>query len=315
MTIRIWTPALVAVSALAFAGCTQKAGPGGSTAAKPPVAIVNGEPITAEAFAAWTEAQANKKPADLAPEQRKQMLESIENLYVSAQEAQKQGIGADPEVSARIELNRLNLLAAGLFQKFIKEKTATDADLRAEYDRQIANMPKQEFHASHILVKDEAQAKDIVTQLGKGAKFDVLAKKYSIDPGSKNNGGDLSWFTPEKMVKPFSDAVAKLQKGEYTKEPVQSQFGWHVIRLEDTRPVTPPPFESVKDRLGQFVQQRQVHDYIDTLRKAAKIEETKPEEKPATAQAAAPQAVAPQPAAPATGEQTPAEPKPEDKKP
>lgn len=298
MTTRIWIPALVAVSALGLAACNQKAGEAGSaTPPKPPVATVNGKPISAEAFGVWAQAQTNKKVDDLTADQRKQALEGIENLYVSAQEADKQNIAADPEVAARLELDRMNLLAASMFQKYIKAKTPTDADLKAEYDRQIAGMPKQEFRASHILVKDEAQAKDIVAQLGKGAKFDVLAKKYSVDPGSKNNGGDLNWFTPEKMVKPFSEAVSKLAKGEYTKEPVQTQFGWHVIRLDDTRPLSPPPFESVKDRLGQFVQQHQVHDYIESLRKAAKIEETPPPAKAAEATTAAPAAAAPAPAA------------------
>jgi len=286
MTTRIWIAALAA-SALGLAACNQKAGPATPASTKPPVATVNGKPISAEAFAVWAQAQTNKKADDLGPEQRKQVLDSLENLVISAQEAERQNIAADPEVAARIELDRQNLLAASMFQKYIKDKPTTDTDLKAEYDRQVAGMPKQEFHASHILVKEEAQAKDIVAQLGKGAKFDALAKKFSIDPGSNKNGGDLSWFTADKMVKPFSDAVAKLSKGEYTKEPVQTQFGWHVIRLEDTRPVSPPPFEQVKDRLGQFVQQRMVHDYIDTLRKTAKIEETKVEEtKPAAAKPA-----------------------------
>ena len=312
MTTRIWIPALVAVAALGLAACNPKAGQGTTAgSSKPPVATVNGKPISAEAFAVWAQAQTNKKVEELAPDQRKQVLEGLENLYVSAQEAERQNVGADPDVAARIELDRMNLLAAAMFQKYMKEKTASDADLKAEYERQIAGMPKQEFHASHILVKEEAQAKDVIAQLGKGAKFDALAKKYSIDPGSKDHGGDLNWFTPDKMVKPFSEAVGKLTKGEYTKEPVQTQFGWHVIRLEDTRPLTPPPFEAVKDRLGQFVQQRQVHEYIDTLRKAAKIEETKPEEP----KAAEPKAAEPAAAAPKPAEQKPAEPKAADQKP
>ena len=114
-------------------------------------------------------------------------------------------------------------------------------------------MPKEEFKASHILVKDEQQAKGVIAQLGKGAKFEELAKKLSTDEGSKKQGGDLSWFTPDKMVKPFSDAVAGLKKGEYTKTPVQTQFGWHVIRLDDTRPLAPPVYDAVKDRLSAFV--------------------------------------------------------------
>jgi peptidyl-prolyl cis-trans isomerase C len=275
MTIRHWTPALVALAAIGLAGCNKD----GKTAdqppadAKPPVATVNGKPISRDAFALWAQAQGNKKIEDLTPETKKQLLESLESLYVTGQEAEKQNVAADPEVAARLELDHLNVLANALFQKYVKDKTPTEADLKTEYDKQIAGMPKQEFHARHILVKDEQTAKDAIAQLGKGAKFEDLAKKLSTDEGSKKNGGDLSWFTPDKMVKPFSEAVAKLQKGEYTKEPVKTDFGWHVIRLDDTRPLTPPPFEAVKDRLGPIVQQRQVRDYIDTLRKTAKIEE------------------------------------------
>jgi peptidyl-prolyl cis-trans isomerase C len=287
MTTRIWIPALVAISTLALAACNQKTGPGASaTPLKPPLATVNGKPIPGEALGILMQNQGNKKIEDLTPEQRKQAVENLENLYVIAQEADKQNLAADPEVAARLELDHQNALANALIQKYIKGKVVGEQDLKAEYDRQIGSMPKQEFKASHILVKDEAQAKDVVTQLGKGAKFDALAKKYSTDPGSNKTGGALpEWFTPDKMVKPFSEAVAKLSKGEYTKEPVQTQFGWHVIRLDDTRPVTPPPFEAVKDRLGQFVQQRQVHDYIDSLRKTAKIEETNPEAKSGGAKA------------------------------
>ena len=297
MTSRIWIPALVTVAALGLAACNPKGGPATPAAApKPPVATVNGKAISAEAFGVWAQAQTNKKAEELTAEQRKQVLEGIENLYLSAQEAERQNVAADPEVAARLELDRHNLLASSMFQKYVKDKPASDTDLKAEYERQIASMPKQEFRASHILVKEEAQAKDVVAQLGKGGKFDALAKKYSADPGSNKTGGDLNWFTPDKMVKPFSEAVAKLAKGEYTKEPVQTQFGWHVIRLDDTRPVTPPPFESVKDRLGQFVQQRQVHDYIESLRKTAKIEEPKAEEKAdaAKSEAAKPEAAQPE---------------------
>jgi len=274
MMTRNWMPAVLALSALGVAACKHDgAAAPDAAAAKPPVATVNGKPISAEAFEVWVQAQTSKKPSELPPDQKKQLLESLEGLYVSGLEAEKQNVGANPEVAARLELDRLNLLATTLFQNYAKGKTPTDADLKAEYDRQIASMPKEEFHARHILLKDEAQAKDVIAQLGKGAKFEDLAQKLSTDEGSKKQGGDLNWFTSDKMVKPFSDAVAQLNKGEYTKTPVQTQFGFHVIRLDDKRPLTPPPYDAVKDRLGPIVQQHQVHDYIDALRKAAKIEE------------------------------------------
>jgi peptidyl-prolyl cis-trans isomerase C len=276
MIKRTWTPVLLAATAIGLMACNQKSKSADAPAPKPAVATVNGKAISGDAFEIWVKAQTNKKPEDLSPEQRKQLLESLENLYVSAAEGEKQKLAEAPEVAARIELERYNTLANTLFEKYVKSKPPTDEDLKAEYDKQVAAMPKEEFHASHILVKDEATAKDAIAQLGKGAKFADLAKKLSMDPGSSKNGGDLNWFTPDKMVAPFSEAVAKLQKGEYTKTPVQTQFGWHVIKLEESRPVTPPAFEQVKDRLAPMLQQHMVHDYIESLRKSAKIDEVAP---------------------------------------
>jgi len=132
-------------------------------------------------------------------------------------------------------------------------------------------MPKTEYHARHILVATEQFAQKLIDQLDKGGKFEELAKKESMDP-SKDNGGDLGWFTPDRMVPPFSQAVVGLTKGGYTKKPVQTQYGWHVIRLDETRDVAPPPFDSVKDRLGQIVEAKKFKSYTDELAKTAKIE-------------------------------------------
>jgi len=274
MTVRKLTPALVALVTIGIAACNQagKAPEKPKAEQKPPVATVNGQPVSAAAFALWAQAQANKKGEELNPEQRKQVLDGLVNLYVAAQEAEKQNVASDPDVAARLELERMNVLANSLFQQYVKGKTPTEQDLKAEYDRQVASMPKLEYHAHHILVASEELARDAIAKLAKGAKFEELAKKMSTD-GSKTQGGELPWFAPGQMVKPFSDAVQKLSKGEYTKEPVKSEFGWHVIRLDDTRPVTPPPYDTVKDRLGPMIQQRQVREYIDGLRKTAKVEE------------------------------------------
>ena len=270
MTTRLWTPAFIAVAALTLAGC-NKGAEAPKVATEPPVATVNGKPIPAQIFDVVVQGQLNKKPADLTPEQKKQVTDQLVDLYVAAQEADKENLAADPDIAARIDFQRMNALAAALVQKHIKASKPTDEELKAEYERQIAAMPKLEYHARHILVKEEQQAKDAITQLNKGAKFDELAKKISVD-GSKAQGGDLSWFPPDRMVKPFSEALVKLQKGEYTKEPVKSEFGWHVILLEDTRPNNPPPFDTVKDRLAPMVQQRQLREYIEGLRKQATIQ-------------------------------------------
>ena len=277
MNARRWTLAFAAAAALGLAGCNQggdgakKDETAGKTEQKPPVATVNGKPISAEAFALWTQTQVQKTPEDLTPEQRKQALDALVNLYVTGQEAEKQGVAKEGETAARLELERYNVLANALFQSKAKAISPTDLDLKAEYDKQVAAMPKTEYKARHILVADEEAAKNAIAQIQKGAKFEDVAKKISTD-GSKDQGGDLGWFAPAQMVKPFSDAVEKLQKGQMTEAPVKTDFGWHVIRLDDTRPVEPPPYDAVKDRLGPMVQQRQLREYIDGLRTAAKVE-------------------------------------------
>jgi peptidyl-prolyl cis-trans isomerase C len=280
MNARRWTYALAAVAALGLAGCNQagkapakddKSAAATKTEQAPPVATVNGKPITAEAFALWTQTQVQKKPEELTPEQRKQALDALVNLYVTGQEAEKQGVGKEGETAARLELERYNVLANALFQSKAKAISPTEQDLKAEYDKQVASMPKTEYKARHILVPTEDAAKDAIAQIKKGAKFEDVAKKVSTD-GSKDQGGDLGWFAPGQMVKPFSEAVEKLQKGQMTETPVKTDFGWHVIRLDDTRPVTPPPFDAVKERLGPMVQQRQLREYVEGLRKAAKVD-------------------------------------------
>lgn len=270
--------ALAAVAALALAGCDQagrttlepKAGTTAAPAA-PPIATVNGKPISAEAFALFVEAQGGRKAEELTPEQRKDAVDMLVNLYVAGQQAEKDGLAKDPKTAAQLELQRLNVLANGLFQKQVQGKEPTEAELKAEYDRQVATMPKNEYRARHILVQTEQEAKDAIAEIGKGAKFEDVAKKVSLD-GSKAEGGDLGWFSPGQMVKPFADAVEGLQPGQMTPAPVKTDFGWHVIRVEETRAATPPPYEAVKDRLGPMMQQRQLREYIEGLRKAAKIE-------------------------------------------
>jgi peptidyl-prolyl cis-trans isomerase C len=262
---------VLAVGTLATLAACHRSGQADNTP-KPPVATINGKTISGDAFDLWVKVTTNKKSDDLTPEERKRALEDLEALVVTSQEGDKQAIASTPEIAARLELDRANILANAVFEKYLKSKPVTDDDLKGEYDRQIAKLPKMEYKASHILVKDEATAKDIIAKLEKKANFADLAKQ-SIDPGSAQHGGDLGYFTLDKMVPAFSAAVSKLEKGQFTHEPVQTQFGWHIIRLEDTRPTTPPPFEQVKDRLSPMLQQQMIHDYVETLKKSSKIEE------------------------------------------
>lgn len=276
------------VLAIAFAasllavGCTKAETPE-STAAKP-VAVVNGTPISNEVWELYVKAShQNKTAAELTADERKKALDDLIGMYVGAQEAEKQKL-ATGEPAARLELVRMSALAEMLYKKVVEEAVPTDAELKAEYDARIAELPPLEYHARHILVADEAKAKDLIAQLGKGASFEKLAKENSSD-GSSTEGGLLDWFSPQQMVKPFADAVQQLEVGKYTTVPVQSEFGWHVIKLEETRASTPPPFDAVKAQIAPMVNQKKFQKQLDDLVAKAKVERT---EQPAAAPVAAP---------------------------
>src|SRR5262249_6750228 len=186
-------------------------------------------------------------------------------------EAAKQGLDKNPDNVYLIELSRLNVLQQAVEQNYLKDRKPTDNELRAEYESQVSAMPKTEYHARHILLANEADARKIIERLDKGEKFDVIAKSDSIDP-SKTNGGDLGWVSPEGMMPEFAGAVIAMKPGEYTHNPVHTQYGWHVIQLLDTREVSPPPYDQVKGRLEQIVQAKKFRSYTDDLMKAAKVE-------------------------------------------
>ncbi|HEX9706299.1 MAG TPA: peptidylprolyl isomerase [Steroidobacteraceae bacterium] len=263
---------ILAISTLGLllaTGCTKAETP--IDAAAKPVAVVNGTPISRDVWELYVKTRhAGKTPGDLTTEEQKDALEELIGMYVGAREAEKQKLG-DGEPKARLELVGKSALAELLFKKFVEGAEPTDAELKAEYDARIAEAPKQEFHARHILVDDEALAKDLITQLDKGGSFEKLATDNSKD-GSATEGGDLGWFNPGQMVKPFSDAVQQLEVGKYTATPVKSEFGWHVIKLEEKRPTTPPPFESVKAQIGPMVNQKKFEAHLKELVKTAEVE-------------------------------------------
>lgn len=261
---------------LALAACNKPAATDkpveAATPAKPPVVTVNGKALSQELFEDYAKALSGKPSSELTPEDRDQIKENLVRVELIAQQAEKDGLTKDPEIANRIELQRLNLIQQAAAQRYLKDRTPTDAELRAEFDAQLASTPLVEYQARHILVSSEDVAQKVVQQLQGGADFAGLAKRLSSDKESAKNGGDLGWFSPGRMVKQFSDAVALLKKGEYTKTPVQTQFGWHVIRLEDSREVQPPPFDGVKDQLKQVVLAKKFKGYADELLKTAKVE-------------------------------------------
>jgi peptidyl-prolyl cis-trans isomerase C len=179
----------------------------------------------------------------------------------------------DPDVAAQLQVVRMRVLADAESAKYLKDKEPTDAELHAEYDTAVASMDKTEYHARHILVASKEAAEAAIKKIKGGAKFEDVAKAESTD-SSKANGGDLGWFTLTRMAKPFGDAVKGLKKGEMTSTPVQTQFGWHVIKLEDTRETAPPPFEQVKQQVSNGVMQKKLQAYVEGLKKTAKIEKS-----------------------------------------
>lgn len=234
------------------------------------VATINGTPITVDAFNDYAahRVQPGAKPS---AEEAKAILNEMVSLELVVQDAAKKGLENKPEVQKTIESQRRVLLANAALRDYVEAHPITDEQIKKEYEQRIGTAGSKEMKARHILVKTEAEAKTIIAALNKGADFAKLAKEKSSDSSAKE-GGDLGWFNPTQMVKPFSEAASALKKGEYTKTPVQSQFGWHVIKLEDTRETKAPPFDQMKERVRSFLQQKMSQDYIEGLKTASKVE-------------------------------------------
>ena len=205
------------------------------------------------------------------PELRKNIRENLITREIVLQEAKAKGFEKSPEAQDQIEAARQEILMNSYLQDYAKSHPIGDDQLKQEYDKLKAKLGDKEYNARHILVETEAEAKSIIAQLGKKAKFEKLAEK-SKDTGSAKNGGSLGWSVPSNFVPEFANAMLNLKKGEYTKEPVKSQFGWHVIKLDDTRDMKAPSFEEVKKQLEQRLQQQSIQKAIADLRAKAKIE-------------------------------------------
>jgi peptidyl-prolyl cis-trans isomerase C len=267
----------------ALVACNQ----GGSSSNA--VATVNGMPITEDMVRAYVRSQANGEEPQLTDMQRQQVIKTLVNMQLLAQAAGKDGLDKKPEVNADMTMSQTGILAQAELVQYLKDHQPTEAQLQSAYQDQLKSADTHEYKARHILVNDEGQAKDIIAQLGKGASFASLAAKYSQDPGSKGKGGDLGdWFPASSMVPEFGGVLAGLKKGEYTKEPVHTQYGWHVIQLEDVRSVPAPTFEDMHDKLAEQLQHKSVNDYLDGLRKSAKVVMNTPAPAAASAKPAVP---------------------------
>ncbi|CAI8877445.1 foldase protein PrsA [Methylococcus capsulatus] len=286
-----------AILAVALTGCNQpapetpksqaSAAKAGITATpENSVAVVNGTAITKAEVGAIKSELAQRRSGEVSEEK---IVDELVKRELLRQDAVAKQLTKNPEYQARIDNAERVILSQIAAEDFMKNLTISDEELQKEYDSRIGAMQRAEYRARHILVDKEDVAKDIIAKLGKGAKFEDLAKKFSKDPGSKNEGGELGWFSPQQMVQPFSEAVEKLKNGEITQAPVQTQFGWHVIQREESRESAPPAFDAVKEQIKSMLQTQKLHQYIDDLMAKAKVERfATPTPTPEASPAAAP---------------------------
>ena len=235
------------------------------------VAIVNGRPVPKTRLDVIAQ-QVARSGKQVTPEVQGQLRDEVIAREIFMQEAQVRGLDATDDYKTQLELARQSLLIRELFADYQRRNPVTDADVQAEYDKFVAANSGKEYRARHILVEKEDEAKAIIAQLKKGAKFDDIAKKSSKDTGSGARGGDLDWANPAGYVKEFTDALMKLSKGKLTDAPVKTQFGYHVIRLDDTRDAVLPPLEEVKPQITQQLGGQRLAKYQEELRSKAKVE-------------------------------------------
>jgi peptidyl-prolyl cis-trans isomerase C len=259
-----------AASMLTLSACNKSDQPKDATPSKTAViATVNGVNISENRLDMVIKQRQDQPDT---PEMRKEMVDQLTIQLLLSQEAVKKGLNKTPDVADQVDFAQQSILANAYIRDYLKSTPVSDDMLKAEYEKIKGQMGGNEYKARHILVENEADAKDIIAKLKKNPKlFAALAKEKSKDAGSKMSGGDLGWFDARRMVPEFGDAVAKLAKNQYTEIPVKSQFGYHIIMLEDTRAKTIPPLEQVKSGLQQQVQQQNVKKLIDELKSKAKI--------------------------------------------
>ncbi|SAK94438.1 PpiC-type peptidyl-prolyl cis-trans isomerase [Caballeronia fortuita] len=235
------------------------------------IAVVNGTPIPTSRANALVKQLVAQGQQD-SPQLQQAVREELINREILMQEAAREGIPTRPDVKAQIAVAQQTVVLRALIEDFVKKNTPTDAEIKARYEQLVKqNGGGKELHLHHILVEDEAQAKDLIAKIKAGASFEDLAKQYSKDPGSGKNGGDLDWSSPSAYVPEFGAAAEKLKKGEVTPEPVKTQFGWHVIRLDDSREVAPPPLDQVKAQIAQQIQQEKLQAFEEGLRNKAVV--------------------------------------------
>ncbi|MGQ9659725.1 MAG: peptidylprolyl isomerase [Thermochromatium sp.] len=235
------------------------------------IATVNGTPYRLDVFRVFLRERLQGRPTKNDPAVQQQIFDEFMNLIVASQEGDRRKLEAERDVAAALELARMNVMATAALSAMAKEIEPSEQELKEAYDRLKEQTTRTEYKARHILLKSEDEAKKLIKQLDKGGQFDELAKKHSEGPTAKD-GGDLGWVDPAQMVAPFAEALTTLKPGSYTKEPVQTQFGWHIIKLEETRQTKPPTFDDVKPQLIARIRQQKLGERLTDMRNNAVIE-------------------------------------------
>ncbi len=258
---------IAGVIALAASGvaCSQdSAEPSASAESAASTASTSGVDINPDVFKMYLESRIQRPAEQATPEESAAVRNELTDIYLLSEQPRAKELSKDPRYTAQMELQSRAMLAQAVASDFVTNNQATDEEMRALYDEQMA-ISEPEYKARHILVETQGEAIALIAELEGGADFAELASNNSTGP-SASTGGDLGWFPPDRMVGEFSAAVTQLGDGEFTKEPVQTQFGWHVILREGSRDSTPPPFESVTEVLKQQIEQQKLQDYLESLR-------------------------------------------------
>jgi len=270
--IRVTGSLAVASVAALTASCTQSATPTAANDVLGPgqVATVNGQRIPESIFRVYTMSAMRKNADDLTPEERKAVIDDLVGVIVMADEAKKQGLPAERTVAAQLELARMQLTARAMATRYMEKNAASAAEIQAVYDENLPRLAGQQFKARHILVETQEEANAVIKELQQGKDFAELAKQRASGPTGPN-GGDLGWFTADSMVQPVAEAVRAMKVGSYSTEPVKTEFGYHVLHLDDTRAQDPPTLDSMRQELTQAVERNKLQAYVRTLVQAATV--------------------------------------------
>jgi peptidyl-prolyl cis-trans isomerase C len=260
----------ILISALALlSGCADEAPAQAQDAGQ--VATVDGKRLPESVFRIYALNALQRNADDLSSEERARAIEDLVYVLVLSNEGEKRGIPAERAMAAELELIRLQSIAREVTERFREQNPPSDAEIRALYDENLPRLSARQYHARHILVATEEEAVGLIAQIDGGGDFAALANEHSSD-GDGKSGGDLGWFTAESMVQPFGEAVRTMEDGTYTPTPVQTQYGWHVIKVEESREGQPPDIESLRAELTSAVERRKLDEYIRGLREGAVVE-------------------------------------------